>query len=247
VRLTSGNSLTSWAAMRAIETACAADGKALSDCTVAVVGAAGAIGHALSLMCTERAGELMLVGNPQAGAARLGKLRDVADDCRHHIAALATAGRKFAPGTVAARIAAGAGTDAGAHIGVSTDIERDLPRAHVVLTATNAVAPFIASRHLRHGAMVCDVSRPLNVLPELIAERPDLRCVSGGLVSAPESSVLGNIGEADRHNVLVACAAETIVLALSGHQARHLCGRLEVATIEELGRLAERLGFRVVT
>ncbi|MCC6776908.1 MAG: aminotransferase class III-fold pyridoxal phosphate-dependent enzyme [Hyphomicrobiales bacterium] len=246
VRLTSGNSLTSWAAMRAVETACAADGKALSDCTIAVVGAGGAIGHALSLMCAERAGELLLVGNPQAGAG-LGKLRSAADDCRRHVAARAGEGRSFAPGSVAARIVAGAGTDAGAHITVTTDIDRDLPRADVVLTATNAVTPFIASRHLRRGAMVCDVSRPLNLQPELLAQRPDLRRVSGALVRAPESSVLGQIGEPDQHNVLVACATETIVLALSGHQARHLCGRLDVDTIEELGRLAERLGFRVVT
>jgi predicted amino acid dehydrogenase len=46
--------------------------------------------------------------------------------------------------------------------------------------------------------------------------------------------------------VLVACAAETIILALSGHQSRHLCGRLDVATIEQIGALAERLGFSVI-
>jgi predicted amino acid dehydrogenase len=36
----------------------------MADCTVAIVGANGAIGHALSLLFAERAGELMLVGNP---------------------------------------------------------------------------------------------------------------------------------------------------------------------------------------
>jgi predicted amino acid dehydrogenase len=49
--------------------------------------------------------------------------------------------------------------------------------------------PFIASQHLRHGALVCDVSRPFNIPPDLIAARPDLRLVSGGLVRAPKSSV----------------------------------------------------------
>ena len=39
------------------------------------------------------------------------------------------------------------------------------------------------------------------------------------------------------------CAAETIVLALSGYQSAHLCGRLDIATIEDIGRLAEELGF----
>jgi len=37
---------------------------------------------------------------------------------------------------------------------ITTNIEEHLHRAHIVLTATNAVLPFIASRHLRGGALV---------------------------------------------------------------------------------------------
>jgi predicted amino acid dehydrogenase len=57
---------------------------------------------------------------------------------------------------------------------------------------------------------------------------------------------LGYIEAPEQENVLVACAAETIVLALSGYQSKHLCGRLDIATIEEIGRLAERLGFSIM-
>jgi predicted amino acid dehydrogenase len=130
---------------------------------------------------------------------------------------------------------------------ITTDIDRDLPRANVVLTATNAVMPFIGSQHLRHGALVCDVSRPFNIPPDLIAARPDLRLVSGGLVRAPKSSVLGHVEEPGQREVLMACAAETIVLALSGHQSRHFCGPLEIATIKDVGRLADTFGFSVVS
>jgi acetylornithine/succinyldiaminopimelate/putrescine aminotransferase/predicted amino acid dehydrogenase len=242
VTVTSGNSLTTWAAMRAVEAACAKQGLALADCTVAIVGATGAIGHALSLLCAERAAELILVGNPRAVEASLGKLRDVADDCRRYAAIRVAAGREI-------RVAGGKRSvplsDPGPRITITTDIDQHLPAAHIVITATNAVSPFIASRHLRRGAMVCDVSRPFNIVPGLIEQRSDVRLVGGGLVRAPESSVLGYVEERDRHNVLVACAAETIVLALSGHQGRNLCGRLDVEEIEEIGRLAERLGFSV--
>ena len=48
VRVTSGNSYTAWSAMRAVEAACDKHGIALGDCKVAIVGATGAIGHALS-------------------------------------------------------------------------------------------------------------------------------------------------------------------------------------------------------
>jgi predicted amino acid dehydrogenase len=67
--------------------------------------------------------------------------------------------------------------------------------------------------------------------------------LDGGLVHAPEASALGLLEEPDRRNVLMACAAETIILALSGYRSEHLCGRLHPATIEEIGKLAARLGF----
>ena len=81
VSLTSGNSFTTWAAMRAVEAVCASHSLALADCTAAIVGAAGAIGHALSLLCSERMAQLILIGNPRAGEASIGKLRGVAEDC----------------------------------------------------------------------------------------------------------------------------------------------------------------------
>jgi predicted amino acid dehydrogenase len=245
VRVTSGNSYTSWVAMQALEAACAEQGVSLAERTVAIVGATGAIGHALSLLCAERAAELILIGNPQVADASIGRLRIVAQDCERHLRALAAAGRKFRPGTLAERVlrrpVAAANADAG--ITVTTDIDRHLPRAHAVLTATNAVLPFISARHLRNGALVCDISRPFNVAPDLGKQRRDVRMVDGGLVQAPQDSVLELLEEPDRSNVLLACAAETIILALSGFRSEHLCGRLDAATIEDLGKVAAKLGF----
>jgi predicted amino acid dehydrogenase len=246
VRVTSGNSYTTWAAMQALERACEKHAISLAECTVAIVGATGAIGQALSLFCAERVGQLLLIGNPRAAETSIGRLAMVAQDCHRHVALLASSGRRFCPGTVAERIAALDGApsaDSKSGVIITTDIDRDLPRAHIVLTATNAVLPFISARHLRGGAMVCDVSRPFNVTPELSAQRPDVRWVDGGLVRAPDSSVLGFLEESDREYVLPACAAETIILALSGFRSEHLCGRLDIATIVELGKVAARLGF----
>jgi acetylornithine/succinyldiaminopimelate/putrescine aminotransferase/predicted amino acid dehydrogenase len=245
-RLTSGNSYTTWAAMRALESACAKHALTLSECTVAIVGATGAIGHALSLLCAERAAELILIGNPRVGESSIGRLQMVARDCRRHAAALASAGHRFRSGSIAERIATlneAATVDARSGVLISTDIDRDLPRAHIVLTATNAVLPFISARHLRNGVVVCDVSRPFNITPDLSAQRPDVRWVDGGLVRAPDDSVLGFLEEPDRAYVLPACAAETIILALSDFRSEHLCGRLDTATIAQLGTVAEKLGF----
>lgn len=252
MRLTSGNSYTTWVAMQALEQACAKHDISLADCTVAIVGATGAIGQALSLLCAERAGDLILIGNPQVAETSIARLRVLAQDCKRHVRSRAASGHRFRPGSFAERFARRAGaegadaeTDAG--IIITTDIDRHLPRAHVVLTATNAVLPFISARHLHQGVIVCDVSRPFNIVPNLSEERPDVRVVDGGLVRAPDASMLGLLEEPGRSNVLLACAAETVVLALSGFRSPHLCGRLDPSTIEELGKVAGRLGFSLAS
>ena len=192
VTVTSGNSLTTWAALHSIEAACASRGVNIADATVAIVGANGAIGHALSLLFAERAGELILVGNPRNPEGSERKLRRVAADCRRHVGSLAAGGREFAPATLAGEIVSkgtsekAAKSDLETRISITTDIDQQLPRAHIVLTATKAVLPFISSRHLRNGAMVCDVSRPFNVAPEVFRRRADLQHVSGGLIKAPD-------------------------------------------------------------
>jgi acetylornithine/succinyldiaminopimelate/putrescine aminotransferase/predicted amino acid dehydrogenase len=253
VSMTSGNSFTTWAAVRAVEAACATRGRALANCTVAVVGAAGAIGHALSLLCAERMAELILVGNPRAGEASISKLRGIAEDCERHVTSLAARGRKFPAGSFAERSSRRkssgnvAASELASRLTVTTDLDRHLPRAQIVFTATNAVLPFISSRHLSADAVVCDVSRPFNVAPELADERPDLRIVHGGLVQAPQTSLLGLLEEGAGRNVLVACAAETIIVALCRYRSRYLCGQLDIATIEEMGGLAQRMGFSVVS
>jgi predicted amino acid dehydrogenase len=249
VRVTSGNSMTTWAALQAIEAACAERNVAMADSTVAVVGASGAIGHALSLLCAERVAELILVGNPRGGAASLQRLRSVAEDCKQHVTRLAGAGRAFPSDTFAGRISRRSSPDpAGdeqAGVTITTDIDGQLPRAHIVLAATNAILPFISGHHLRECAIVCDISRPLNLMPGVGKERPDIALVSGGLVQVPDGAELGQLGDRDRPNVLMACAAETVILALSRYRSKHLCGRLDVTTVEEVGRLAESLGFSV--
>jgi len=249
VNLTTGNSFTSWAAMRAVETICANRGLDLANCTAAIIGATGAIGQALSLFCSERMAKLILIGNPRAGEASIGKLRGVAEDCERHIASLAANGRSFAPGSFAERLIrqkslATTGENASG-LTITTDLDQHLPTAQIVFAATNAVLPFIASRNLHKDAIVCDVSRPFNVAAEVPGERPDVRIVSGGLVRAPEESLLGFLEERDRPKILDACAAETMVVALSRYRSSHLCGRLDIATIHEVARLAERTGFSV--
>ncbi len=107
MRVTSGNSYTTWSAMRAVEAACANYGVSLASCAVAIVGATGVIGQALSLLCAERAAELILIGNPQVETS-IGRLQLVAEDCRRHVLSRA------APGTGSLPVTSRSGSSAGA-------------------------------------------------------------------------------------------------------------------------------------
>ena len=83
---------------------------------------------------------------------------------------------------------------------------------HLTEAEQRALLPRIAA-HLKPGAVVCDVSRPFNVHPEVARDRPDVRLIEGGLVRPsvplPHDSLAG-----PERNVIFACAAETILWAL---------------------------------
>jgi predicted amino acid dehydrogenase len=74
------------------------------------------------------------------------------------------------------------------------------------------------------------------------SERHRRSCREMRLVS-PEGS---NCLPEEPYLVLLSCAAETIMLGLSGYQSKHLCGHLDVEIIETIGRQAESFGFSVV-
>src|SRR5262249_8932963 len=62
--LTTGNSFTVIASRQAVRHAAAERGWRLPQCSVAVLGAGGAVGQALSILLAREAGSLLLLGNP---------------------------------------------------------------------------------------------------------------------------------------------------------------------------------------
>jgi len=83
-------------------------------------------------------------------------------------------------------------------------------QAHIVLSQ-----PARCSRSLnpplREGALICDVSRPFNLAPDLAQQRADLRLLSGALLLPPPSSVLGHVEAPERGERLgVPAQAETM-------------------------------------
>lgn len=326
VALTTGNSYTVVAAVEAIGEATRRLGCPLVQGTVAVVGATGAIGRAVSLLMANQVNRLLLIGNaarPEQSRRRL--LRVAGEICRHLLAhavggrahgapATVTSGNHGdgppavpsgrgslthqTPGFTKANHLQGSGTrpaalaagtipngappstpepgplaqqllafggwpspDApveafvrryeqwmeqdGCPLVITHDLDRHLPLADVIVTATSSTAHLVQPDNVKHGAVVCDLSRPPNVSREVQARRPDVLVIDGGVVQVPGRPSMGwNFGF--ERGLVYACMAETMMLALEHHYEHTSLGAdLNLETIGWLQRLAQKHGFRV--
>jgi len=261
--LTSGNSYTAVAARQTVRLAAAHRGWSLARRSVAVMGAAGAVGQALSVLLARDAGRLVLIGNPEHARDSRERLLQVAGRMvwsLDHVRGLA----QPAPGSVASwipeldlDIPARPDRAALARLGqqlldrtrsvtISVDPAELLPHVDVVVCCTSSTERLVRGELLRTGAVVCDVSRPSNVAADVRESRPDVLVVDGGIVRMPGQSTLGfnaAIGEGNAY----ACMAETMMLAMEQrYEDASLGFDLPLEQLVELERLAEELGFRVL-
>ena len=131
----------------------------------------------------------------------------------------------------------------GADVTVSTDMAA-VANADLVILLTSASEAVLRSEHLKRGAVVLDDTVPRNTDIRLIAERPDVLIVDGGLVEIPGLNLRGSIGLAPK--ISYACLAETILLALAGHEGHFSIGTPHVEQAEYLLTLAAKhrdIGF----
>ncbi len=132
----------------------------------------------------------------------------------------------------------------GAQVSSSTDMRAIYP-ADLILTVTSAVHTVIEPRHLKPGAVVCDVARPRDVSKQVAAERDDVLVIEGGMIEIP--------GPVDFHfnfgfppRMAYACMAETMALALEGRYEDYTIGKeISEAQAREIGTIADRHGFRL--
>ena len=260
--LTTGNSYTAVAARDTVRLAVAERGWTLPLRTVAVVGAAGAIGRALSLLLANEVGRLILVGNPDHPEESRRALLHVAglivssmDEANSRTRVQGSvaswiAERGFGPSTKRDRATlTRLGEDLIQRTGVvviSTDVEAVLPQADVIVCCTSSTQRFVRGDNLRSDAIVCDVSRPSNVSPDLLKRKPDVMVLNGGVIRLPENSRLGfdNFLPAGH---AYACMAETMMLAMDHrYQDASLGFDLSLTQMLDLEQLALELDFQVV-
>ena len=140
-----------------------------------------------------------------------------------------------------------------ATIDTSTDVADGLRDADIVITVTSAVDAVILPKHIKRGAVVCDVARPRDVSVRVARERNDVLVIEGGVVAVPGEMHLPLTGKPGHEfsfgfppGTAYACMSETMVLALDGRYESFTLGKeVSVTQVDEISVLAEKHGFHL--
>jgi len=128
---------------------------------------------------------------------------------------------------------------------VSTSVSQSLSQADVILSSSSAVDAIIQPEDLKPGAVVCDLARPRDVAKQVAEARDDVLVLDGGVVQVPGDHVDLGFNFGFPPGTVMACMAETMILALENRYESYTLGRdLTVAQVDEMERLAAKHGFR---
>ena len=128
----------------------------------------------------------------------------------------------------------------------SIDYEPLLADMDMIVTSTSGAGKKILDiTKVKPGCVITDVARPLDLPPEEVAKRPDVLVIESGEIELP-TKVRGMKSIALPPNVIYACLAETIVLALEGRFEVFTIGRdTEWEKVKEIYKLGIRHGMKL--
>jgi len=133
-----------------------------------------------------------------------------------------------------------------ANVVCSTDYDALLGDMDMIVTSTSGAGKKILDiTKVKPGCVITDVARPLDLPPEEVAKRPDVLVIESGEIELP-TKVKGLKDISLPPNVIYACLAETIVLALEGRFEVFTIGRdTEWEKVKEIYRLGLKHGMKL--
>ena len=128
----------------------------------------------------------------------------------------------------------------------STDYDSLLGEMDMIVTSTSGAGKKILDiTKVKPGCVITDVARPLDLPPEEVAKRPDVLVIESGEIELP-TKVRGMKSIGLPPNVIYACLAETIVLALEGRFEVFTVGRdTEWEKVKEIYKLGLKHGMKL--
>jgi predicted amino acid dehydrogenase len=132
-----------------------------------------------------------------------------------------------------------------AKVVLSASADTYLGEMDMVVTATSGAGKKVLDiMKVKPGCVITDVARPLDMPPEEVAKRPDVLVIESGEIEVPGDLKVKNIGLPK--NVVYACLAETIVLALEGRFENFTVGRaIEWAKVREIYQMGLKHGMKL--
>ena len=132
-----------------------------------------------------------------------------------------------------------------AKVTATTDYEKYLGTMDMIVTSTSGAGKKILDiTMVKPGCVITDVARPLDLPPEEVAKRPDVLVIESGEIELPTQCKMKDIGLPP--NVIYACLAETIVLALEGRFEVFTIGRdTEWQKVKEIYKLGLKHGMKL--
>jgi acetylornithine/succinyldiaminopimelate/putrescine aminotransferase/predicted amino acid dehydrogenase len=220
IPVTTGNSLTTWAAFQGVletQRRHHPDQRPM----VVILGGYGNIGRALAALALEEGFPVQLLGNPRNPQRSLLLERAV-----HWLSQA---------------------TGAGDQLSVGTDLGEAAGAAQIVVCCTSDPDFHLDLSQLPEGSAVLDLAIPPDLgRPEdqALASLRGLHLYRAGLLRPPASIPNLKILELPE-GLVYGCLAETLTLGLAGHFESFSLGDLESQKVREVGRMAAEQGFEV--
>jgi len=132
-----------------------------------------------------------------------------------------------------------------AKIEATTNNEKAVKDADVVIATANVSASIINMEWFKPGAIVCDLAYPKNI--SYTATRKDIFVFSGGLASVPTPIDTGIIMGLPSANVCYGCSCEAIILSLERRFENFSFGRGNITPekVDEIRKVAIKHGFEL--
>lgn len=114
----------------------------------------------------------------------------------------------------------------------------------IVTSTSGAGKEILDIMKVKPGCVITDVARPLDLPAKEVAKRPDVLVIESGEIELPSKVNMKSIGLPD--NVIFACLAETVVLALEGRFEVFTIGRdTEWEKVKEIYKLGLKHGMKL--
>jgi len=134
----------------------------------------------------------------------------------------------------------------GLEVQVSDDL-RALRQAQVVVCASNSARPLVFAEMIHPGrVLICDISVPGDLAPDLTTLRPEARIIRGGVVYSPDNPGFYIPGIPLPEGHLFACMTETILMGFERMSTHFSLGEIRLDQVKAMEGIAIRHGFHEV-